>query len=61
MSASKRCPFCGGKAFLQKSPHDAIDTEFYYVCASCAAQGPWFKNKHGALRGWNTRVQEPRP
>jgi Lar family restriction alleviation protein len=50
------CPFCGGHASLRSQPHDGIDTEFWYLCTSCAATGPWCKNAHGALRLWNTRA-----
>ena len=50
------CPFCGGEPLLRVQAHDAIDSEFFYVCRGCATQGPWMKSATSALRMWNMRT-----
>lgn len=49
------CSFCGGQARLESQPHDELDTEWFVVCNSCAAQGPWMKSETGARTLWNMR------
>ena len=49
------CPFCGGQARLESQPHDELDTEWFVVCNSCAAEGPWTKSEPGARTLWNMR------
>ncbi len=55
MDELKKCPFCGGKGSIRFAPHDEVDTEYWIVCHSCAAQGGWMKSKGGAIRMWNMR------
>ena len=71
---SKMCPFCGGVAILDREfrfvGYGFIRRIFarilkepdiwgyYYRCVSCAAQGGWAKNIHGAWHNWDMRVGE---
>jgi hypothetical protein len=61
------CPFCKGTTRIESTPmypmvsDDEAETptekQFYVVCNSCAAQGPWVKNSSaGAIRMWNMRT-----
>ena len=50
------CPFCGGSAYIKNMPHDEIDTEYWVICQSCAAEGPWSKSKNAAKTLWNKRA-----
>lgn len=61
--AMSLCPFCKGLPRVESTPiypmvSDDAETEkqYYVVCNSCAAQGPWVKNSAGAIRLWNMRT-----
>lgn len=57
------CPFCGGEGVPDKTLRDGYENDqadqdafaYFVRCVSCAAQGPWRKNQHGAKREWNSR------
>lgn len=55
----KPCPFDGGIGIMSDVYDGYPDKQYFIVCVSCAAEGPWEKTRAGALRGWNTRVNEP--
>ena len=58
------CPFCGGRRLVlagtlrdgyAKRVDDPDAFAYTVRCLSCAAEGPWWKRKGNALRGWNLR------
>ena len=49
------CPFCTGRGKLDRVTAVNGDTRFFVRCISCACEGPWTKNEHGALQFWNMR------
>ena len=61
----KPCPFCGGEPLIESllrngCRHGEPDARAYFLrCRSCAAEGPWTKNRNGAFRMWNMRTPEP--
>lgn len=61
MGDLKNCPFCGGKAMLDKELRDGCKDEdfeayaYYYRCISCASQGGWAKSPTSAEKLWNMR------
>lgn len=63
VETAKACPFCGGAAHLKREdrfPGNDIEDgkwAYYFVCRSCAANGPWHKTETAALRWWNERFE----
>lgn len=53
MSELKRCPFCGGIAYMI----DLTDFRQYYVrCNKCKVeQGHLYNSKNAAIKAWNRR------
>ena len=72
MAKTKRCPFCGGKAYVHQNWSDRFETYFVFVkCDVCGGQGgitsdPEPPSRYGwktdsvdrAVAKWNNRVQE---
>lgn len=58
------CPFCGGKAILDRCLYDMADPErgysHYGFCQRCATEGPWARTEAGATRRWNARREAER-
>lgn len=53
MPELKPCPFCGGKARLDRYEH------FYRVlCTDCPASTEWLYSEQEAIEAWNRRVNE---
>ena len=53
----KRCPFCGGEAFLSSYvPSFTHDHYFYIVCEDCGARSkPTAQTATEASKDWNRR------
>ena len=55
MTKPKRCPFCGGRAYVQFSFYETAEV----VCSECGAKGPgacMFDIEERAVEAWNRRV-----
>ena len=63
----KRCPFCGGEAFLwdEREFHDFHG--WFAMCGDCNAGGDTKPTQAEAIAAWNTRAEpeaapvEPKP
>lgn len=56
----KRCPFCGGEAFIDGSDNVGGEPYYFVRCQelSCMAITKGAKTKEGAARIWNRRVED---
>ncbi len=65
MDALLSCPFCNGKARLEKTLRDGYDLwkddpdayAYFCICNSCAAQGGWGKSEGSGIKSWNMRTE----
>ena len=59
MDKLKRCPFCGGEAFLQKHRvmGDERFTETWIQCLECFATTRNYLSAKRAIEAWNRRVE----
>lgn len=48
MNKLKRCPFCGGEAFVAGSGH-------WIACKDCLAESDFYDYEYEAIEAWNTR------
>ena len=46
------CPFCGGKAELQKG---MCELDNYVMCLECRSKTKLYNTKESAIKKWNTR------
>ena len=49
----KPCPFCGGESRMDWGEESG---DFWRICNSCAATGPWTKSRDAADGAWNRRI-----
>lgn len=58
----KPCPFCGGKAKMEKIIHDDLPTNefdtFWISCEECESESTACTNEEDAIEAWNRRVTE---
>ncbi len=52
----KPCPFCGGKAYLDKVTDDYPN--YVIRCWGCGVSTQWCADKNKAVELWNRRVDE---
>lgn len=50
----KRCPFCGGEAYLDKIQD--IYPKFFIRCRGCQVETKWHAIRNDAITAWNTRT-----
>jgi Lar family restriction alleviation protein len=53
MEQLKKCPFCGGEAFIPKNEDGEWCT--WVVCRECNAETSYFETLEEAIAAWNTR------
>ena len=54
----KPCPFCGGKAYLDKAdtdPSSECSNNYIVRCSSCRVNTAWFYDKCECVDAWNKR------
>lgn len=49
------CPFCGGKATVERSAE--CYEEYEVCCDECGAKAAWDNDKDSAVKLWNTRIR----
>lgn len=58
MNKAKACPFCGGRAKLEKHIFFGASDSFGVKCTKCSAETWQFYNsEENALCAWNTRTE----
>ena len=57
MDKLKPCPFCGGKARIEKYV-DNVETTWSVNCTDCDIGTVFESNKNDMVRKWNTRKGE---
>lgn len=63
MEELKKCPFCGGEAFIHELKEDFLGVGFEIkgyavVCTNCHSSTEYDKNKNICIESWNRRVEE---
>ena len=54
----KPCPFCGGKARIERTDCIGSINYHYGYCIQCGARTDEYATKKGAIEAWNKRVGE---
>lgn len=63
MDGLKRCPFCGGEAFINFNSEATVDTQgrhwaYNIVCNKCCATSGLTYSIEMAIEAWNRRVDK---
>lgn len=53
----KPCPFCGGKAVLERIHYHLLDDSFIVMCEECGGEAD---TQEEAIEAWNKRLAEAR-
>ncbi|HHR6217449.1 TPA: Lar family restriction alleviation protein [Providencia alcalifaciens] len=55
MNELKKCPFCGGEAYIQD--WSMMERSRYKVaCNQCDVETPIYETEHEAIEAWNRRA-----
>lgn len=52
----KPCPFCGGKAIIEKS--NVEYPNYFARCTTCRVQTMWYADKEKLVAAWNNRIEQ---